>query len=99
MASLVSSLVPDNVPACAADGEWQGAAVRPALVVWMILAAGVPPDALLGRLPADLVDLATRVRQLAPDAQLRWYRTNLTSTADCVTRPRLDPAEFAGATA
>jgi hypothetical protein len=94
IASLVSSLVPDPVLDCAADGEWPGANTRPALVVWLALSAGIPGQELRGGVPIELVDLGERVRQLSVEQQLTWYRANLAPLRDCVTQPRLDPAEY-----
>ncbi|MFV2125278.1 hypothetical protein ACFHWS_12125 [Micromonospora sp. LOL_013] len=92
--SLVSSIVPDTVPACAAEGEWPGAHNRAALLVWMALAAGVPASELGPVAPPELIDLAVRVRQLDEDRQAAWYRANLAPLADCTTVPRLDPELF-----
>ena len=94
IASLVSSLVPDPVLDCAADGEWPGANTRPALVAWLALSAGIPGQELRGGVPVELVDLGERVRQLSVEQQLTWYRANLAPLRDCVTQPRLDPAEY-----
>ncbi len=63
-------------------------------MTWLMLTAGVEPEAVRGSYTETDVRVAERVRKLPKSAQRRWFHRNSETLRACERQPDLDPAHY-----
>lgn len=99
IASLVSALMPQTAPACAADeGSWAGESAYGPLAAWLELTAGARTANVAGRFDdgGKTLALVHRVRKLPVQAQKQWYKKNRAALTSCDVKPELNPDAHGG---
>ncbi|MDT3398111.1 hypothetical protein RKE29_15925 [Streptomyces sp. B1866] len=96
---LALSLVPNDIPPCAADTQWPGYAAVGPVSAWLSLTAGADPRAVAGRYPREEVRIAQQVLAAPRKAQLSWFLRNARTFGRCDQSPDLNPAHYQAAPA
>ncbi|MGW6295615.1 DUF7224 domain-containing protein [Streptomyces sp. NPDC055058] len=96
--TLVSGMMPDPAPECAARQPWPGEEAYAPVAMWLELTAGGDPKEVANRVDDEgkAMSLVQDVRKLPATAQAQWYSTNRATLTRCDLQPRLAVTAYRG---